>query len=195
MWIRRNGRALLVSVLLLNLIAITITRPAWQDNIGYRLPKQTVPYGHSTILGGIRWQLSSLKPPERRELQQYAYIPMEMGDDPPNSRVAAYVWQRTKDGKPASVPAGFAGCDLIARAGKRRWTTKTSSIAIDNWAQHLGYTKLCDPKYNGPLFVAFVVPVDVQLTAIDVEFIPNSWGDKKKLSNNSDLLVVRFDTG
>jgi hypothetical protein len=194
-WIRRNGRALLISALLVVLIAITITRPSWQDNIGYRLPKQTVQYGHSTVLSGVRWQLASIRPPDERELAQYALVPDELGGDPRKSRLATYVWQRTKDGKPAGVPAGFTGCDLIAVAGKRRWTTKTSIIAVDNWAQHLGYTNLCYPKYTGPLFVAFVVPVDVELTSIDVEFIPDSWGDKERLSKSSDLLVVRFDTG
>jgi hypothetical protein len=39
-----------------------------------------------------------------------------------------------------------------------------------------------------------VVPNDVQLTSIDVNFIPESWDDKSRLSKNSDLLVVRFDT-
>jgi hypothetical protein len=195
MWIRRNGRAVLITAQLVVLIAITITRPAWQDNIGYRLPKHVVPYGQSTALGGVRWQLSSIKPPDKRQLQRSALVPDDLGDDPANSRLATYAWQRTKDGKPGSVPAGFTGCDLIAVAGKRRWTRKTSQIAVDNWAQNRGYTNLCYPKYTGPLFVAFVVPVDVQLTSIDVEFIPGSWGDKKRLSKNTDLLVVRFDTG
>jgi hypothetical protein len=194
-WLRSNGRPVLISVLLIVLIAITVSRPAWQDNIGYRLPKQTVPYGHSAVLGGVRWELTSIKPPDQRQLQQYALFPDELGDDPPKSRLATYLWQRTKDGKPASVPTGFTGCDLIARAGKRRWTSKTSSIAVDNWAKHLGYVNLCHARYNGPLFVAFVVPADVQLTSIDVEFIPDSWGDQKRLSKPSDLLVIRFDTG
>ncbi len=195
MWIRRNGRAVLISVLTVVLIGITVTRPAWQDNIGYRLPKQTVPYGYSTVFGGVRWQLTSVKPPDKQALQQYAFFSDELPDIPPNGRLATYVWQRTKDGKPAGVPAGYTGCDSIAVAGKRRWTKTVSSLAVENWAQHLGYTTLCATKYNGPLLLALIVPIDVQLTSIDVEFPPDSWGDQTKLSNNSDLLVVRFDTG
>jgi hypothetical protein len=193
-WIRRNGRPLLIGVLMVVLIAITVTRPAWQDNIGYRLPKQTVPYGHSTVLGGVRWQLTSVKPPDRRELQKYAVIPEDLGDDPPNTRLVTYVWQRTKDGKPAGVPKGYTGCDSTARAGNRQWRKTSSAVALQPWARQRGYTTLCMPKYTGPLLLALIVPNDVQLTSIDVEFLPDSWADKTKLSNNSDLLVVRFDT-
>lgn len=73
---------------------------------------------------------------------------------------------------------------------------KTSSgLALQNWATDRGYSTACVPKYVGPLLLALVIPTNVQLTSIDVEFLPDSWGDKTKLSNNSDLLVVRFDTG
>ena len=193
-WIRDNGRAVLIGVLMVVLIAITITRPAWQDNIGYRLPKQTVPYGHSVVLGGVQWQLTSVTPPDRRELQKHAIIPEDLGDYPPNTRLATYVWQRTKDGNPASVPSGYSGCDSIARAGNRRWLKTSSALALQSWATQRGYSTLCVPKYNGPLLLALILPTDVRLTSIDVEFLPDSWGDKTKLSNNSDLLVVRFDT-
>jgi hypothetical protein len=54
-WIRRNGRALLIIVLMIDLIGITVTRPAWQNNIGYRLPKITVPYGQAATICGVRW--------------------------------------------------------------------------------------------------------------------------------------------
>jgi hypothetical protein len=67
-------------------------------------------------------------------------------------------------------------------------------MVVEEWAERRGYTNLCMPKYKGPLFVALVVPNDVQLTSIDVEFLPDSWSDQTKLSNNSDLMVVRFDT-
>jgi hypothetical protein len=194
-WIRRDGRAVLVSVLMVVLIGITITRTAWKDNIGYRQPKQTVPYGHSAVLGSVRWQLTAVKPPDKQELQKYSMVPADLGDDPPNTRLATYVWQRTKDGKPAAVPAGYAGCESIAVAGDRRWTETTSALVVQSWARDRGYTTLCMPNSPGPLLIAMVVPNDVQLTSIDVSFIPNSWADKTKLSNNSDLLVVRFDTG
>jgi hypothetical protein len=193
-WIRNNGRALLIIVLMVDLIGITVTRPAWQDNIGYRLPKQTVPYGHSVVLGGVRWQLTSVQPPDQQELEKYAIIPEDLEHYPPHTRLATYVWQRTKDGKPASVPAGYSGCDSIALAGNRQWQKTVTELALQAWAERRGYTSLCVPKYTGPLLLALILPTDVQLTSIDVEFLPDSWGDKTKLSNNSDLLVVRFDT-
>lgn len=194
-WIRRNSRAVPITVLMVVLIAITITRPAWQDNIGYLLPKQTVPYGHSVVLGGVRWQLTSVQPPDQQELQKYAVIPEELEHYPPNARLATYVWRRTKDGKPAGVPAGYSGCNSIAVAGQRQWRRTSSALALQSWAEHRGYTNLCVSKYTGPLLLALILPTDVQLTSIDVEFFPDSWGDKTKFSNNSDLLVVRFDVG
>jgi hypothetical protein len=194
-WIRRNRRALVISVLMVVLIAITITRPAWQDNIGYRLPKQTVPYGQSVVLGGVRWQLTSVQAPERRELQKYSVIPEDLDNYPPNARLATYVWQRTKDGKPAGVPPGYSACNAIARAGQRQWSRTSTALALQSWAERRGYTNLCASKYTGPLLLALVLPTDVRLTSIDVQFLPDSWGDKTKLSNNRDLLVVRFDVG
>jgi hypothetical protein len=192
-WIRDNGRALLISVLMVILIAITVTRPAWEDNIGYRLPKQTVPFGHSVVLGGVSWQLTAVQAPDQQELQKYALIPDDLDQYPPNTRLVTYVWQRTKDGKPAGVPAGYSGCDSIAVAGDRQWRKTASALALQTWAERRGYTNLCAPKYTGPLLLALILPTDVQLTSIDVDFLPDSWGDKTKLSNNSDLLVVRFD--
>lgn len=61
------------------------------------------------VLGDVRWQLTSVTPPDRRALQKYALIPADMDAYPPNTRLATYVWQRTKDGKPASVPSGYSG--------------------------------------------------------------------------------------
>jgi hypothetical protein len=194
-WIRRNSRAVLIGVLMVGLIAITVTRPAWQDNIGFWLPKQTVPYGHSAVLGDVRWQLTAVQPPDKQELQNYSFIPEDLGDDPPNARLATYVWQRTKDGKPASVPNGYMGCDAYVRAGNRRWTKTSSATALQSWARQRGYTTLCTPKYTGPLLLAVVVPTDVHLTSIVVDFLPDSWSDKTQISNDSPPLVVRFDTG
>ncbi|MGH3966915.1 MAG: hypothetical protein ACRDTV_02025 [Mycobacterium sp.] len=176
------------------MIAITITRPAWQDNIGYLQPKQTVPYGHSTVVGGVRWQLMSIKPPDKRELQQYAIVPEDLDDYPPNSQLATYVLKRDKDGKPAGLPAGYAGCESAAIAGNRRWSKLSVALSVDYWAQHLGYTTLCSPKYDGPLLVALFVPIGVHISSINIEFLPDSWNDQKQLSKPTDLLVIGFDT-
>ena len=194
MWIRRNCRALLVAVLMVNLIAITITRPAWQDHIGYLQPSQTVSYGHSTVLGGVRWQLKSIKPPDKRELAPYVLVPEDIDELPANTRRATYLLQRDKDGKPAGSPAGYMGCEVSAVAGNRRWSSLSQSLAVTYWAQHLGYTTICGPKYPGPLFVAVVVPTHVHISSIVVDFLPNSWDDKKRLSKPYDLLVIGFDT-
>jgi hypothetical protein len=195
-WIRRNGRPLLVSVLTIVLIAITITRPAWQDNIGNWEPQQTVPFGHSTVLGGIRWQLTSVKEPTKQELQQSTDLSGADDDDvPPNSRLVAFVWQRSKDGKPASIPAGFTGCSGIAVAGKRQWTRQSVSIGVISWTIQRGYTNVCSPKYTEPMVQVFIIPTDVHITAIDLQFLPESWSDTKQLAKSSDVLVVRFNTG
>jgi hypothetical protein len=193
-WIVRNGRAVLISVLMMVLIGITITRPAWRDNIGYRQPKQTVPYGHSTVLGGVRWQLMSIKPPDHQELKPYELFADEIENLPPKSRIATYVLKRDKDGKPAGLPPGYAGCESTAVAGKRRWTKTSSAYSVQEWGRHLGYTSYCSPDHQGPMLLALVVPIDVHLTAIDVQFLPDSWNDKKQLSKATDLLVIRFDT-
>jgi hypothetical protein len=192
-WIRRNTRALLIVLLMTDLIGITVTRPAWQDNIGFRKPKITVPYRHSAVIGGVRWQLTPTTLPNEQELRKYSYGSRALEELPPNSRLATYLWQRTKDGKPAGVPAGYDACEPIAVSGNRQWSKRTVSLALDYWAKHVGYTTLCLPKYTGPLIYAVIVPKDVHLTSIDVSFLPSAWSDKTKLSKNSDLLVVRFD--
>jgi hypothetical protein len=193
-WVQRNGRPLLVSVLMIVLIGITITRPAWQDNIGYLEPRLTVPYGHSTVLGSVRWQLISIQPPNQQELQRYAIIPEDLGDYPPNTRLATYVLKRDKDGKPAGVPPGYTGCDAAAIAGNRRWTGTSMATSLEIWAQDHGYTTICSPKYKGPLLLPLIVPIDVHISSINVEFLPDSWNDQKQLSKSTELLVIAFDT-
>jgi hypothetical protein len=193
-WIRRNGRALLIIVLMVDLIGITVTRPAWQDNIGYRLPKITVPYGQAATIGGVRWELKPLTLPPEPELRKYAFGFSDLDLHPPNGRLVTYFWQRTKDGKPAGVPAGYAGCESTAVSGDRKWMQRSNAMGLNSWAEQVGYSTLCSPKYTGPLLMTIVVPSDIQLTSIDVDFLPESWNDKTRLSKNSDLLVVRFDT-
>jgi hypothetical protein len=193
MWIRRNGRALLIGVLMIALIGITITRPAWRDNIGYLRPKQTVPYGHSVVLGGVRWELTAIKPPDEHELQRYAFIPDELETLPPDTRLATYVVTRVKDGKPAAVPAGYTGCWIVANAGQRQWTKKAGSMSVEYWAQHHGYVTLCSYKFPGPMLVALIVPTGVQISSIDLQFLPNSWNDVTRPSKSTDLLVIGFD--
>jgi hypothetical protein len=192
-WIRRNGRAMLIIVLMVDLIGITVTRPDWVQNIGYRQPKITVPYGQSATIGGVRWQLKPLTIPEPA-LRKYAFGISDDDLHPPGGRLVTYLWQRTKDGKPAGVPAGYAGCESTAVSGGRQWSKRSNALALDYWAEEVGYTTICVPKHTGPLLLAMIVPKDVQLTSIDVDFLPLSWDDKTRISKNSDLLVVRFDT-
>ena len=195
-WIRRNGRALVISVLVVVLIAITITRPAWQDNIGYLRPKYTVPWGHSIDIADTRWQLAHVTAPTARDLRRYMPI---MPDDPyqlpPNTRLATYLLRRTKDGKPASVPAGYEFCIATVNSGKRQWTKESLALGITECQLHGGVSAICSPRHTEPLLVAIVVPKDVRLTSVDVQFLPKSWDDKKEISKPTDLLVVRFDTG
>jgi hypothetical protein len=193
-WFSRNGRALLIIALMIDLIGITVTRPAWQNNIGYRLPKITVPYGQAATIGGVRWQLTPLTLPPEPELRKHALGISDRDLHPPGGRLVTYLWQRTKDGKPAGLPPGYAGCESSAVSGDRQWTKRSNALALDYWAEQAGYTAICLPKHIGPLLLVMVVPNDVQLTSIDVNFIPESWDDKSRLSKNSDLLVVRFDT-
>jgi hypothetical protein len=193
-WIRRNGRALLIIALMVDLIGITVTRPAWQDNIGYRLPKITVPYGQAATIGGVRWELKPLTLPPASEMRKHAFGISDLDLHPPHGRLVTYFWQRTKDGKPAGVPAGYAGCETTAVSGDREWAQGSDAMGLNSWAEQAGYRALCIPKYTGPLLMATVVPNNIQLTSIDVNFLPSSWDDKSRISKNSDLLVVRFDT-
>jgi hypothetical protein len=193
-WIRRNGRPLLIIALMVDLIGITVTRPAWQDNIGYRQPRITVPYGQAATIGGVRWELKPLTLPPEPELRKYAFGLSDLDLHPPNGRLVTYFWQRTKDGKPAGVPAGYAGCESTAVSGDRTWMQRTTAMGLNSWAEQVGYSTLCLPKYTGPLLMNIVVPKNIELTSIDVDFLPESWNDKTRLSKNSDLLVVRFDT-
>ncbi len=193
-WMRGNGRALLIIALMVDLIGITVTRPAWQNNIGYRQPKITVPYGQAVTIGGVRWELKPLTLPDKSELVKYSFGISDLDLHPPGGRLVTYLWQRTKDGKPAGVPAGYVGCESSALSGGRRLTKQSSSLTLDDWAQHVGYTTICTPKYTGPLLFVMTVPNDVQLSAIDMNFLPESWDDKTRISKNSDLLVVRFNT-
>jgi hypothetical protein len=48
-------------------------------------------------------------------------------------------------------------------------------------------------RHTEPLLVAMIVPKDVQLTSVDIQFLPESWDNKKEISKPTDLLVVRFD--
>jgi hypothetical protein len=193
-WIRRNGRALLIIALMVDLIGITVTRPAWQNNIGYRLPRITVPYRQAATIGGVRWELKPVTLPPEPQLRKIAHGISDADLHPPGGRLVTYLWQRTKDGKPAGVPAGYVGCESIAVSGDRRWAGQHSALALDYWAQQAGYTTLCMPKYTGPLLLVTIVPNGVQLTSIDVNFLPEAWDDKTRIAKNSDLLVVRFDT-
>jgi hypothetical protein len=193
-WIRRNGRALLIIVLMVDLIGITITLPAWQDNIGYRLPKITVPFGQAATIGGVRWELKPLTLPPESEIRKSAFGLSDLDLHPLNGQLVTYFWQRTKDGKPAGVPAGYAGCESTAVSGDRKWSKRSSPLGLNAWADKAGYSTLCLPKYTGPLLMVTDVPKNIQLTSIDVAFLPNSWDDKTRISKSSDLLVVRFDT-
>ena len=195
-WIRRNGRALVISVLVINLIGITITRPAWRDNIGYLKPKHTVPWGHSIAIADTRWELATVTPPTVRELSKYSSImPENPYDIPPNSRLATYLLRRTKDGKPASVPAGFESCTATVNSGERQWTRASFSLGVTYWELSGGVTTICSARHTEPFLVAIIVPKDVRLTSVDVQFLPESWDNKKEISKPTDLLVVRFDTG
>jgi hypothetical protein len=193
-WIRRNGRALLIIALMVDLIGITVTRPAWQDNIGFRQPRITVPYGQAATIGGVRWELKPLTLPPESELRKPAFGISDLDLHPRGGRLVTYFWQRTKDGKAAGVPAGYTGCESTAVSGDRMWSKFSSGLALDYWAKQAGYTTLCLPKYKGPLLLFMTLPDNIQLTSIDVGFLPESWDDKTRISKNSDLLVVRFDT-
>jgi hypothetical protein len=195
MWIRRNGRALLIIVLMIDLIGITVTRPAWQEHIGFLRPKRTVPYGRAIDLGGVRWQLISLKPPSKAALQSDPLLPGDSASFPPDTRLVTYLLQRDRHGKPGGLPAGYSGCQPIFWAGKRQWQALTMPLSVQFWGERMGYSTICGAGHDGPLLVARFVPIDAHISSIDVQFLPNSWNDTKKLSSATDLLVVRFETG
>jgi hypothetical protein len=194
-WIHRNGRAVVIIVLMIVLIGITITRPAWQDNIGFLRPKQTVPYGHSIDLGGVRWQLTSINPPNHRELQSEAFLPDESDQFPPNTRLVTYVIRRDEHGKPGGLPTGFDLCRPVFVAGDRQWQSLTLPLSVEFWGDRLGYTTICGRGHKEPLLVARVIPDDVHISSIDIQFLPVAWENVKQLSKNTDLLVIRFNVG
>ncbi|UMB68541.1 hypothetical protein [Mycobacterium paraterrae] len=195
-WIRRNGRALVISALVVVLIGITITRPAWRDHIGFREPKYTVPWGHSISIAGTDWQLSSTTPPTTKQLRRHlSILPADPYDLPPNARLATYLLRKTKDGKPVSIPAGYDSCVVMVNSGKRQWTKASFSLGITEWEVNGGVSTICSPRHPEPLLVAIIVPNDVTPTSVDVWFYPHSWDNKKEISKSTDLLVVRFNTG
>ncbi len=195
-WIRRNGRALVISVLIVNLIGITITRPAWKDNIGYLKPKYTVPWGHSIAIADTRWELATVSPPTTRQLGQWtSMVPADPYDLPPDGRLATYLLRRTKNGKPVGVPTGYESCTATVNSGNRQWTKASFALGVTFWELYGGVSSICSPRHTEPLLVAIIVPKDVRLTSVDVQFLPESWDNKKEISKPTDLLVVRFDTG
>ncbi len=195
-WIRNNGRALIISALVVVLIGITITRPAWREHIGFAKPTHTVPWGHSITIAGTTWQLSSVTPPTAEQLREYmSLLPDDPYDLPPNGRLATYLLRHTKNGKPASVPPGFDSCIATVNSGKRQWTKTSFSLGVTEWEVNGGVSTICSPRHTEPLLVAIVVPKGITLTSVDVQFYPNSWDNKKEISKSTDLLVVRFDTG
>lgn len=194
-WLRRNGRAIVISVLVVGLIGITITLPAWRQNIGFDRPKHVVPYGSSITIGNTRWSLSPTTPPSVDELRKHmTHLPADPYNLPPNTRLATYLLARTKDGKPVGVPDGYLGCTAMVNSGDRQWSKMAFSLGITEWELYGGVSAICSPRHSEPLLVAIVVPKDVHLTSVDVQFLPTSWDDKKTLSKSTDLLVIRFDT-
>ncbi|WIM87686.1 hypothetical protein PT015_23120 [Candidatus Mycobacterium wuenschmannii] len=195
-WIRRNGRAIVISVLVVGLIGITVTLPAWRENIGYRLPKHVVPYGSSIVIGNTRWQLSPVTAPSVQELRKKrGFLPDDPYDIPPDGRLATYLLRRTKNGKPVGVPDGYPACTAAVNSGDRQWTRASFSLGVTEWEINGGVSAICSPRHTEPLLVAIIVPKDVTLTSVDVQFLPESWDNKKQMSKATDLLVIRFNTG
>ncbi|HEY7054711.1 MAG TPA: hypothetical protein VH496_21620 [Mycobacterium sp.] len=183
-WIRRNWLAFGVIAVACFVVGFTVTRPAWERNIGDDGPDTTVDFGQSTTIGGVRWELAPVTAPASARLES-----------PPNSKLVTYLLRREKDGKPATIAGPFDGCATsVVDDGGRRWTTAgLTPMPLLRWSLDKHFTTFCGG--NGPLLVAISVPKDAHITAVDVLLFPKTEGDQDKSASAGHIrTIVRFNT-
>jgi hypothetical protein len=192
-WIRSNWLAELIIALMIVLVGVTVTRPAWQREIGSQQPQQTVRPGQSAVIDGVRWQLISIHPPGVDQLKEHEWLPGQASRYPANSRLVPFALGRENAGERTERPPGKLSCMLFAVDGHRRWYAQTTPVAVLSWASRAGYSMSCGDGH-GPVLVGLLVPVTAHITAIDVKFVwspPDFWEHPEKAL---DLGMVRFDT-
>jgi hypothetical protein len=192
-WIRRNGLAVLIIGVIVVLVGVTVTRPTWRREIGSKQPQQTVRYGQSAVIDGVRWQLISIQPPGVDLLKKRELLPGEVDKYPANGRLVPFVFLREGSDERPARPPGTLSCLLSAVDGHRRWGAQTMPVGVSTWANRAGYATYCEAR--GPLLVGLFVPITAHITAIDVKLSRITPDDGGQPPQALDLWVIRFDTG
>ncbi|TRW82752.1 hypothetical protein FK535_12375 [Mycolicibacterium sp. 018/SC-01/001] len=188
-WLRANWWAFLVIVALVAATAGTVTYKQWARQLGYTRPVQTVAAGQWGEAFGMRWRLSPVTVPSP-------------GDIPTGGRLASYVLDRDRDGRPGGLPDGFQFCSASLVDGPRRWTTTATDTAVFMFAYRQHVTTVCGQ--DGPLLVAMYVPKDATISAVEVLFQPGRAPAPETdaedanapvfTSSDESPLVLRFQT-
>jgi hypothetical protein len=194
-WTRRNGPAVLIIVVMIVLVGVTVTRPAWRREIGSQQPQQTVRYGQSAVIDGVRWQLISIHPPGVDQLKKRERLPDQAARYPANSRLVPFALLRENAGERTARSPGRLFCVLRAVDGRRGWYAQTPLVAVMLWADGAGYSNFCSDDDQAPLLVNLFVPITAHITAIDVKFIRHPRADEPHPEKALVLGIVRFDTG
>jgi hypothetical protein len=194
-WIRRNGPALLIVVVMVVVVGVTVTRPAWRREIGSQQPQQTVRLGQSAVIDGVRWQLISTHPPGVDQLKKRELLPGQAARYPANSRLVPFALLRENAGERTARPPGKLFCMLRAVDGRRGWYAQTTPVAVLIWASRAGYSISCGDDDGGPLLVNLFVPITAHISAIDVKFVRSPPADEPHPEKALVLGTVRFDTG
>jgi hypothetical protein len=193
-WWRRNRWAFPVIAVAVTLIATTVTYPAWSRKTAPQRPEQVVALGRSADVHGAQWRMSAVTIPP---LDRPPLIP----DDPPdNSRLAAYVIERERDGAPSGLPAGFRFCIASMVDGPRRWTMGATTTQVFRYSRDEGLSTICNDA--GPLLIAMYVPVDARISSVDVLLQPGDPPPAGEDATNAPAyetyeappVVVRFTT-
>ena len=187
-WLRSNWWAFIVIAVLVAAIGGTVTYRQWERQLGYTRPMQTVAAGQWADVFGLRWRLTPVQIPSP-------------GEPPAGGRLASYVLDRERDGRPAGLPDGFQFCTASMVEGPRRWTTTATDMSVFRFAYQKHYTTVC--SQDGPLLVAMYVPDGVAIGAVDVLLQPGErpapgTDDEANApvftSYDESPLVVRFQT-
>lgn len=190
-WLRRNRWAFPVIAVLVVLIALTVVRPQWRDSSGYTRPVATVPFGQSAEIGGVSWQLVpvTLPPEAQRDVA-----------DRPSSRLVAYAFSRSDDGRAATLGEDFGACLVsVVDADGRQWRTRPA-LSLFTWTREHGFDTACVTRAATPerssLLVTAPVAADAKIVAVDVHLAKTVDDEAAMLPDAADSEVtVRFQTG
>jgi hypothetical protein len=181
-WIRANAIGFPMIVLMAALILVTITWPSRREHLDFRDPVVTVPAGESTDVDAARWRVTRIQP----DLTRYDDL-ARLDDHPKNATTLIYLVTVTGSPMPTGSPPG---CAPAATDGDRRWAVSTQA-AVRTWAVDRGYSGFCRPDKS--FVLAFQVPTDVRIIAIDFLLIPAAEGDAAAPASRGHVIRFRVD--